>query len=245
MDDEQPKRRRRRRHRSGEHHSRRRSSRSSRQTPNLDYRALAPGDAFETWLLVTFGYWLMMLFLMHAPGGTIPVHSLTDTFSDRWLHGMAFFVLSFMVTKTAEQWTVRGRPGANPPAWIYAVILVGCLIYGYVDEATQPLTGRTYDTADWEADAIGSVAGICAALFVQIFLRPDNSTPPHLATYDEHRRRKRKHRRHPRRSKESPEESRGSETPRPAETAGPAAGDAVGNGEPPSDPAPPAGDEPR
>jgi hypothetical protein len=241
LDDEQPKRRRRRRHRSGEHHSRRRRRRSSRETPNLDYRALAPVDTFETWLLVTFGYWLLMLFLMHAPGGTVPVESLTDAFSDRWLHGMAFFVLAFMVTKTAELWTVRGLPGANPPAWIYAVILVGCLIYGYVDEATQPLTGRTYDTADWEADAIGSVTGICAALFIQIFLRPDNSTPPHLATYDEHRRRRRKHRRHRRRSGES----RASETPPAAEFPGAAGSPAAETDEPPVDPPPPATDEAR
>ena len=43
-------------------------------------------------------------------------------------------------------------------AWVTILIV---LSYGAIDEALQPLVGRTADLLDWLADAAGAAIGIC------------------------------------------------------------------------------------
>ncbi|MGC3965933.1 MAG: VanZ family protein [Pirellulales bacterium] len=217
MDEQPHRRRRRRRHRSsegdasrsndgrahegrgsssrhGSHRRRRSRRRSSRKQSNVDYRNLKPVGGFETWLVITVGYWLLLLFLMHAPGSTLPTEWMPEDVNDRWLHAAAFFGFGFLISRTLEQWCLRERPKENPPIVIYGAAFAVCVVYGYFDEATQPWTGRTNDAADWEADVIGAVVGVCLALCLQIFFVAGSTPTAGLAERAGRRGHRRRHR---------------------------------------------------
>ena len=74
--------------------------------------------------------------------------------SDKNLHFMAFFGLSFLL---AWSWTTR-RPFL-PAGALFAVLVA--VVYGAFDEITQAfIPGRFADVADWYYDAAGTIAGI-------------------------------------------------------------------------------------
>jgi len=77
--------------------------------------------------------------------------------SDKWLHGIGYFVLFSMLAATLA--------GHRAPRLRRIVgVLVVTAVYGAFDEVTQPLVGRTASLGDWTADVIG---GALAALAVE------------------------------------------------------------------------------
>lgn len=218
MADEKPRRRRRRLHRrrrrssesaSGStlHKSRsRRSTRSSNshsQSVAADRELFGASDTFA-WAMATGIYWLFLLFVMHSPSAFLPGDFVLTGDTDHWLHGLAYYGFAFLLCRTAENWCTARSSGRNPPLWIYAAVFLGCVVYGYIDEQTQPLTGRTREAADWEADILGALAGVCTCLILQIFFVFESHAPSYYAAQYEigerkRRRRRRKHRHHGRR----------------------------------------------
>lgn len=220
MADEKPRRRRRRRshrrrHRSADsssgaapsgstsHRSRRSSSGSSSRPVVAEHEPFGASNTF-VWAMATAIYWLFLLFVMHSPSAFLPGDVVLTGDSDHWLHGIAYFGFALLLCRTAETWWMERLPGRNPPLWIYAVVFLGCVVYGYFDEQTQPLTGRTRETADWEADILGSLAGVCVCLVLQIFFVVESHSPSHYAAQyglgeQKRKLRRRRHRDHHRR----------------------------------------------
>ena len=215
MADEKPRRRRRRRthrrrHRSADSssgsssHKSRRSSSGSRSRPAADERETFGASDTFAWAMATAIYWLFLLFVMHSPSAFLPDDFVLTGDTDHWLHGIAYFGFALLLCRTAETWWMGRSRGQNPPLWIYAAVLLGCIVYGYFDEQTQPLTGRTRETADWEADILGSLAGVCVCLVLQIFFVVESHSPSHYAAQyglgeQKRKRRRRRHRDHHRR----------------------------------------------
>lgn len=149
-------------------------------------------DAANLWLVVAGVYWAMMVVAMHLPGHAIPPELRPDGGTDGVLHCLAYTGFSFLVCRAFDALHHRRYPALNPPMLVYFFIFLACITYGYIDEETQPLTGRTADPADWEADVLGSLFGVCLHLFMNIFLGSD----PAQMVLDRMRRRHRSSRRH-------------------------------------------------
>jgi VanZ family protein len=178
---------------------RRRSSQSRSHATARDPFATArsqPLDAAGLWLVLAGIYWLMLLMAMHFPGHSIPPELRPEEGSDGVFHCLAYLLFSFLICRAFDGMHRRRYPNVNPPVLIYLFIFLACITYGYVDEETQPWTGRTADPADWEADVLGSLLGVCAHLFVSVFFTAD----PAQLVLDRFRRRHRRHS-HRRRSK--------------------------------------------
>lgn len=216
MADEEPRRRRRRsrRHRrrstdsssgssSRKSRSRRASSNTRSRSVVADREPIGAGNTLA-WAVATGIYWLFLLFFMHSPSAFLPGDFVLTGDMDHWLHGIAYFGFAFLLCRTVEAWWKEQPSRRDPPLWIYAAVFIGCVVYGYFDEQTQPLTGRTREAADWEADILGALAGVCACLVFQIFFVFETHDPSYYAARYEtgeqkHRRRRRRHRHHRRR----------------------------------------------
>ncbi|MBA4020001.1 MAG: hypothetical protein C0483_22780 [Pirellula sp.] len=156
------------------------------------------------WAMATGIYWLFLLFFMHSPSDFLPGDILLTGDTDLWLHGFAYFGFALLLCRTAEAWSMERSSGRNPPLSVYAAVFLGCVAYGYLDEQTQPLTGRTRETADWEADVLGALAGVLVCLVLQIFFVVETHSPAYYAAQyalgeQKRRRRRRRHRDHQRR----------------------------------------------
>lgn len=113
-----------------------------------------PGRRFF-WPLcaVTVGYAAVLVWATHhpKPGDLLGPNPPPD----KLLHFGAYGVLGFLVAATVAS---SGRWSRRT-----AVILAVCLaLAGGVDEATQPMFGRSADALDWVYDIIGLFAGIAA-----------------------------------------------------------------------------------
>lgn len=93
-------------------------------------------------------YWLGIFVATHLPPGTTrPVHV-----SDKIQHLGAYLGLTILLE------VALARKLRAPHAWVTILIV---LSYGAIDEALQPLVGRTADIMDWVADAAGAAIGVC------------------------------------------------------------------------------------
>jgi len=91
--------------------------------------------------------WLMAFALTHIPikpGGLSPIPHL-----DKFAHVILYFVLSYL---GGLRLLMRTNPIPFHVLLVWALVYI---IYGAVDELTQPFTGREADVADWAFDAIG------------------------------------------------------------------------------------------
>lgn len=160
-----PHRRRRRRSSQSREHSRSRDSSASSRSKPIDVAGL--------WLVLAGIYWFLLLMAMHFPGSAIPPELRPEEGSDGAFHCVAYLVFAFLICRAFDALHRRKYPAVNPPVLIYLFIFLVCITYGYVDEETQPWTGRTADSADWEADVLGSLLGVCTHLFVSVFFTAD------------------------------------------------------------------------
>jgi VanZ family protein len=102
-------------------------------------------------------YWIFMLLQTHLPSPWSPVSGVPH--SDKLLHFMGFGVLGGLLTLVLA-WRIdrAGKLVAElRSAWPTAIVVAA--LYGLLDEATQPFTGRTFQWADWFADIAGAAAG--------------------------------------------------------------------------------------
>lgn len=121
--------------------------------------------------VVTFCYWLAHTLLLHMP---IP-QSLQEPSpglpNDKTVHVILYAGFATALFLTFEQ-RARVRPTSKPRTRIAraGLLLAFCLAHGYLEEFTQPLSGRTYDPSDFAADCIGTSVALGVCLLVARFV---------------------------------------------------------------------------
>ena len=93
--------------------------------------------------------WLAAFVATHLPPRDVPRTGVGDIY----LHAAGFFVLGTLLLLTLAAY------GAARPRRA-AVALLALAIYAALDEATQPLVGRTAAMSDWLADLAGTAAAL-------------------------------------------------------------------------------------
>ncbi len=97
--------------------------------------------------------------LLHLPPKMLPRIGV-----DKLLHVICyggFTGLTLLLLSVFAGWTYLWRSTSGLA--MVAAALVALAVLGYVDELTQPLTGRRFQWSDLAADIVGIV--LCAALF--------------------------------------------------------------------------------
>ena len=105
-------------------------------------------------------YWLLMLLAFHMPISK----RVEDTVrlppnSDKTIHVVIYSGFGLLLSGTLDAYG-RRRSRAMPLVVQAVLVLAIATTYGYLDELTQPWTGRYYDIRDFIADIIGAAAGI-------------------------------------------------------------------------------------
>ena len=113
--------------------------------------SLPPPDRSIVWRVLLAGYWLTLLVATHLPK---TVAGLPADQTDKLIHFVAYAVLAWLLA-TAWQASV-GRLNARHLKFVWMVVV----LYGAIDEVTQPIVGRTLSFADWLADAAGAAVGL-------------------------------------------------------------------------------------
>jgi VanZ family protein len=108
-------------------------------------------------LAVLVVYWIAMFAATHLPLVQPPV---TLRHADKLVHAGMYAVLALLL---AVVWSQRATLSWRGIFGILALLA----IYGALDEATQPLVGRTADVLDWLADVAGSIGGLAIFLAVR------------------------------------------------------------------------------
>jgi len=95
-------------------------------------------------------------------------HDLRLERPDKWFHLAAFLVLgllAFWTTSAQRKATAAGRRWMTG-GWM---TVLGLLLYGWLDEATQPFFGRHFDWNDYLANAAGIfLAALLAAVLYSL-----------------------------------------------------------------------------
>jgi VanZ family protein len=103
------------------------------------------------WQLALAGYWMALFVGTHIP---IDQLALSRGSMDKFAHVAAFAMLAILA---ATAWRLSlGRLNSRQLVWIWAVVV----LYGAIEETTQPLTNRAASVIDWLADAIGAALGL-------------------------------------------------------------------------------------
>jgi len=103
------------------------------------------------WQLALAGYWLALFIGTH-----IPIARLASDrgSADKFVHVAAFALLSILLAIT---WRVSaGRLQRRELISIWVIVV----LYGALEETTQPLMSRTASLVDWFADGIGAALGL-------------------------------------------------------------------------------------
>jgi VanZ family protein len=94
---------------------------------------------------------LIVLFIAtHLPSA----HAPSVNYWDKALHFSGYAVLTVFVLFAAGFSFHRLNPRHYFAVWLAAIV------YGAIDEWTQPFAGRTCDVNDWAADVLGATSGI-------------------------------------------------------------------------------------
>jgi VanZ family protein len=105
-------------------------------------------------------YVATLLTLTHLPK---PPDVFIERASDKTLHFLAYGTLSILAyTAAAIHWPARRRLAG----WV----LVACMVFGVIDESTQPIFNRHADVKDYLFDVIGICCGLLIALVTRHFL---------------------------------------------------------------------------
>jgi VanZ family protein len=106
-------------------------------------------------------YWTTLVVLTHIP---IPKLVYQAQVSDKWLHFLAYINLVFLLWFTIYpdsrvNWRRRG-------AWL---ILLVAVVYGGLDELSQPYFERSCDIEDFMANAAGIMTGLVIFTFLSFW----------------------------------------------------------------------------
>lgn len=107
--------------------------------------------------LLLFPYWILCFVLTHIPN---PKSIPTQAFFDKVLHFSGYFVLGFLL---AAFYSVKKKT----PQALFKACFITLLIYGAIDETTQPYFGRDFEWFDLLADLLGVSTAVL--LFLKIF----------------------------------------------------------------------------
>jgi VanZ family protein len=117
---------------------------------------------------LTAAYTGLLVFATHYPN---PEQFLgPNPPSDKTLHFLAYGALGLLA---AALLAVSGRWSPRR----VAVLAVGLAIFAAIDEATQPLFGRSAEPLDWVYDLIGLAAGIGVIVALNAMLRSSGEGP--------------------------------------------------------------------
>ena len=112
----------------------------------------------KTTIVVLTIYWIALVILAHMP---IPQVVYQAKVSDKWLHFLAYLNLVFLVWFSIRPDNkVRWREKAG---WL---VFLAVVVYGGIDELTQPYFGRTKDLMDFLANAEGVATGLMIFTFL-------------------------------------------------------------------------------
>jgi VanZ family protein len=114
----------------------------------------APKRSFRNqrlWQLGLACYWLALFIGTHIPFERL---ALNPGRADKFAHVAAFAVLTILLAVTWRH--SAGRLHGRQLLWIGAV----AILYGAIEETTQPLVNRSASLIDWWADAVGVALGL-------------------------------------------------------------------------------------
>ena len=119
----------------------------------------------------TLLYWLALTIVMHIPLPPPLREPEPGLPTDKTVHFVLYAGLATALFLTFEQRT-RVRPTTRPGTQLVraAAVFAFCAVHGYLEELTQPLSGRTYDLADFAADCIGASSAVAVCLLAFRFL---------------------------------------------------------------------------
>jgi VanZ family protein len=106
-------------------------------------------------------YWITLVVLTHIP---IPKLVYQAQVSDKWLHFLGYINLVFLLwftiyPESRVNWRSRW-------AWL---ILLAAVVYGGLDELSQPYFDRSCDIEDFIANAAGIMAGLVIFTFLSFW----------------------------------------------------------------------------
>lgn len=109
--------------------------------------------------VICAAYWVALFTLTHLP----QVPAVGQRVQDKLAHFLAYGVLAGMLYLVL--WASKSPQGRAA----YFVISV-TLLYGAMDEITQPLVGRSCEFYDWLADAAGALTVVGVFTSVRYFI---------------------------------------------------------------------------
>ena len=123
---------------------------------------ISPQTRSRLWAAVAAAYWCLLLGMTHYPDAkALTPDVLEETAADKVFHGGAFAGLAILLAlAAAARFESRNVARAAATRSACFVALATALVYAVIDEVTQPLVNRTYETSDLVLDAIGSVCGV-------------------------------------------------------------------------------------
>lgn len=103
------------------------------------------------WQLALACYWLALFIGTHIPIERLPLNRGS---ADKLAHVAAFAALALLL---AVAWRLStGRLPARHLPWLWLIVV----LYGAIEEITQPLVNRMASPIDWLADALGALLGL-------------------------------------------------------------------------------------
>ncbi len=106
-------------------------------------------------LMALAAYIAALLFSTHLP--KLPDVLIPLGEYDKWIHGGMYAGLVIVI---AWNWSLYRELGWRQ----WATVLAMCAAFGFFDELTQILVGRTCDFLDWLADMLGASIGLAASV---------------------------------------------------------------------------------
>lgn len=117
--------------------------------------------------ILLVAYWIMLFTGTHLP--RVPMPAIRNL--DKVQHFVAFSGLAFLLA-----WSIPTRAGG---VWKKAgIAFLIAVVYGIIDELTQPFFGRNRELADFFADCLGALFGVWSYLLLRRFLYRKISCPP-------------------------------------------------------------------
>jgi VanZ family protein len=103
------------------------------------------------WQAALVCYWLALFIVTHIPIERLALHRGS---ADKFAHVGAFAVLSMLLACTWRLST--GRLHLRQLVWVWLIVV----LYGAIEETTQPMVNRVASSFDWLADAVGATLGL-------------------------------------------------------------------------------------
>ncbi len=95
-------------------------------------------------------YWVGLFIGTHIP--TSQLNPIEGPLSDKTIHFYAYAGLGFLAT-----WSIARMRGRRFLLFLFTMVVI--IVFGALDELSQPLVNRSCSFYDWVADALGAIFG--------------------------------------------------------------------------------------